>query len=121
MSNVKCLNPWDIQSKHIMNADGISETIYAGDCRWGGGESYVLYPVERKKILTMNEREMSMMITVDIANTLTDTDYKGCQLICHERKQSEMHESVGLRNEKDLSDRRDISYSPRIQQQMGDG
>lgn len=37
-----CLNPWDVQSKHIMNEQGIAESLYSGECRYGGGESYVL-------------------------------------------------------------------------------
>lgn len=36
------LNNWDVQSKHIQPTDGIAESIYAGECRYGGGESYVL-------------------------------------------------------------------------------
>ena len=31
-----------MQSKHIQPADGIAETLYSGECRYGGGESYVL-------------------------------------------------------------------------------
>lgn len=38
----KCLNPWDVQSKHIQPEDGITESLYSGECRYGGGESYVL-------------------------------------------------------------------------------
>ena len=38
----KCLNGWDIQSKHIQPTDGIAESLYAGECRYGGGESYLL-------------------------------------------------------------------------------
>jgi len=38
----KCLNSWDVQSKHIQPADGIAESLYSGECRYGGGESYVL-------------------------------------------------------------------------------
>lgn len=40
-STGKCLNPWDVQSKHIQPANGKVETLYAGECRYGGGESYV--------------------------------------------------------------------------------
>lgn len=36
------LNPWDVQSKHIHTVDGKASTLYAGDCRYGGGEIYVL-------------------------------------------------------------------------------
>ena len=38
----KCLNNWDVQSKHIQPTDGIAESLYAGECRYGGGESYLL-------------------------------------------------------------------------------
>lgn len=39
---IQCLNSWDIQSKHIQPQDGIAESLYSGECRGGGGESYVL-------------------------------------------------------------------------------
>lgn len=38
----KCLNSWDVQSKHIQLENGIAETLYSGECRYGGGESYVM-------------------------------------------------------------------------------
>lgn len=38
----KCLNPWDVQSKHIQPEGGVAEALYAGECRGGGGESYVM-------------------------------------------------------------------------------
>ena len=37
-----CLNPWDVQSKHIQQPNGVAESLYSGECRYGGGESYVL-------------------------------------------------------------------------------
>ena len=40
-----CLNPWDVQSKHIQPEDGVAETLYSGECRYGGGESYVMQGV----------------------------------------------------------------------------
>ena len=36
------LNPWDVQSKHIHTTDGVSSPLYAGECRYGGGELYIL-------------------------------------------------------------------------------
>ena len=36
-------------------------------------------------VYTMMERQISMMVTKDKANTLTSTDYKGVQVICHEQ------------------------------------
>lgn len=41
-ANVNCLNSWDVQSKHIQPEDGKAETLYSGECRYGGGESYVM-------------------------------------------------------------------------------
>lgn len=38
----QCLNGWDVQSKHIQPMDGKAEALYSGECRGGGGESYVL-------------------------------------------------------------------------------
>lgn len=37
-----CLNSWDVQSKHIQPENGVAESLYSGECRYGGGESYVL-------------------------------------------------------------------------------
>ena len=45
----KCLNSWDVQSKHIQPEDGIAESLYSGECRGGGGESYVLTTKENQK------------------------------------------------------------------------
>lgn len=38
----ECLNGWDVQSKHIQPENGIAECLWAGDARYGGGESYVM-------------------------------------------------------------------------------
>lgn len=38
----RCLNPWDVQSKHIQSENGVAESLYSGECRYGGGESYVM-------------------------------------------------------------------------------
>lgn len=38
---MSCLNPFDVQSRHIMSADGPAETLYAG-CGDRGGQQYVL-------------------------------------------------------------------------------
>lgn len=39
---IGCLNPWDIQSKHINSPSGVAETLYSGERRYGGGEAYVM-------------------------------------------------------------------------------
>ena len=40
------LTSWDIQSKHIYTTDGVSPPIYSGECRYGGGEAYILVTVD---------------------------------------------------------------------------
>ena len=49
-----CLNPWDVQSKHIQTGDGVAEALYSGECRYGGGESYVMD--ERPQAYTLKIR-----------------------------------------------------------------
>lgn len=39
---IKNLNKGDIQSKQVLDPSGIAPTLYAGECRYGGGEMYVL-------------------------------------------------------------------------------
>ena len=43
------LNPWDVQSKQIHTTDGVASTLYAGTCRWGGNEMYVLVEVKNEE------------------------------------------------------------------------
>ena len=43
------LNPWDVQSKHIHILDGKASALYAGECRYGGGECYVLTLIGKVK------------------------------------------------------------------------
>ena len=49
----KCLNGWDVQSKHIQPEHGIAEALYSGECRHGGGESYVM---QTNKAISFQER-----------------------------------------------------------------
>lgn len=46
MGDVKCLNPWDVQSKHVMSIDGKCESICAGEKRWAGLAPNVCYAIE---------------------------------------------------------------------------
>lgn len=69
----KCLNPWDVQSKHIQPTDGKAEALYSGECRYGGGESYVL---------SVDEKMGQTYIGEDIGNTLASRDYKQPQAVC---------------------------------------
>lgn len=61
ITNPSCLNPWDVQSKHIQPENGKAEALYSGECRGGGGESYVIQGING-----------------DIAGTLDANYYKGC-------------------------------------------
>ncbi len=42
----KCLNPWDVQSKHIMTPDCKSEALCAGEKRWGDLAPNVCYALQ---------------------------------------------------------------------------
>jgi hypothetical protein len=44
--DVKCLNPWDVQCKHIVTPDGVSESICAGEKRWGALPPNVCYAID---------------------------------------------------------------------------
>lgn len=46
-------------------------------------------------VYAMMEREISMMVTENRANTLTSTDYKGAQVVCHERVLHDRESSGG--------------------------
>ena len=37
-----CLNPWDIQSKRVIDPSGVADALYSGERRYGGGEAYVM-------------------------------------------------------------------------------
>ena len=43
---MSCLNPQDVQSRHIMTVDGHAESLYAG-CGMRGGQQYVLVHRQR--------------------------------------------------------------------------
>lgn len=36
------LTPWDVQSKQIHSINDVSPPLYSGECRYGGGEIYIL-------------------------------------------------------------------------------
>ncbi len=60
LQSSKCLNAWDVQSKHIQPENGKAEALYSGECRGGGGESYVMQGIDK------------------VAETLDASYYKGC-------------------------------------------
>lgn len=56
----KCLNPWDVQSKHIQPENGVAEYLYSGECRGGGGESYVMQ--EQPILLESNQNHATVQM-----------------------------------------------------------
>ena len=53
-----CLNSWDVQSKHIQPENEKAEALYSGECRGGGGESYVMQNTEVYGICSDNSNSM---------------------------------------------------------------
>ena len=49
MNSVKSLNPWDVQSKHVVLPDGISESLCAGEKRWGSLPPNILCEVHHEQ------------------------------------------------------------------------
>ena len=76
-----------------MDITGTCEALYSGECRWGGGEHYICYERNKveitvpsvKKVYVMSERQISMMVTENISNTITSTDFKGANIVCMEK------------------------------------
>lgn len=66
-----CLNPWDVQSKHIQPEDGIAEALYSGECRYGGGESYTLKVRGGREIDSAGKRAgKGALIQTEMSGTL---------------------------------------------------
>lgn len=107
-SRIKCLNRWDVQSKHVLDVSGISDAIYAGECRYGGGEKYVLYDAyqhygyrENKTtdpVTTGNSTirgdtpivcvdkmgcKSEMVTEANVSNSLDNADSKHPQVVCY--------------------------------------
>ena len=74
----KCLNGWDVQSKHIQPEDGKAEAPYSGECRGGGGESYVM---------CLNDQGGSQMsVTEDKTATLRSEEHGHQPLLLDKEK-----------------------------------
>ena len=86
------LNPWDVQSKHIHSIDGVASPLYAGECRYGGGEIYVLAAIEGngirpshrgsgindgKKMFTLNSTEVHGVVCKVSESSRKETEKHG--------------------------------------------
>ncbi len=70
----QCLNSWDVQSKHIQPESGKAEALYSGECRGGGGESYVM---------CLNDQGGSQMYTTEDKTGTLRAQEHGHQLIVY--------------------------------------
>lgn len=77
-----CLTPLDVQSKQIYTAEGVAPPLYAGECRWGGGECYVLDKANGI-CCAVSSKQQSLAISEDCGNTLGANDYKESQVVCY--------------------------------------
>ena len=67
------LNKDDVQSKTILDPKGIAPSLYAGECRGGGGECYVMEPF-RKSRRAKDKDDATTWKHADVANTLNTFD-----------------------------------------------
>lgn len=54
-----------------------------------------------ERVMACSSREMSMMVTENVANTLVATDYKGAQVLCYEEKNRTGAPDVVVLNDQD--------------------
>jgi DNA (cytosine-5)-methyltransferase 1 len=59
-----------VQSKHIQTPDGVAESLYAGECRHGGGEPYVMDEQSKEPILLESNQNDACIWQNGICNTL---------------------------------------------------
>ena len=67
------LNKDDVQSKTILDPNGIAPSLYAGECRYGGGECYVMEPF-CKSTRARTPDDATTWKHAEIANTLNTFD-----------------------------------------------
>ncbi len=78
---VGCLNPWEHQGKHIQSENGVAETLYAGESRYGGGESYVMQTQTYQDVTVFTDTGFQDICQDDVAFTLRARDYKSPQTV----------------------------------------
>ena len=76
------LNKDDVQSKTILDPKGIAPSLYAGECRGGGGECYVMEPSARADELAVHgtaysfdpgaSRDVGVLFIEECGKTLTN-------------------------------------------------
>jgi DNA (cytosine-5)-methyltransferase 1 len=79
------LNKDDVQSKAVLDPSGIAPALYAGECRGGGGECYVMQPF-RKSARGKFKGDAETWIPAEVANTLNTFDQgetRANELVCY--------------------------------------
>ena len=67
------LNKDDVQSKAILDPKGIAPSLYAGECRGGGGECYVMEPAEVAYSFDPGaSRDVGVLFIEECGKTLTN-------------------------------------------------
>ena len=67
------LNKHDVQSKAVLDPSGIAPSLYAGECRGGGGECYVMQPFCKSR-RAKDKDDATTWKHADVANTLNTFD-----------------------------------------------
>ena len=67
------LNKDDVQSKTILDPKGIAPSLYAGECRGGGGECYVMEPFCKSR-RAKSPDDATIWKHAEVANTLNTFD-----------------------------------------------
>ena len=67
------LNKDDVQSKAILDPNGIAPSLYAGECRGGGGECYVMEPFCKSR-RAKSPDDATTWKHAEVANTLNTFD-----------------------------------------------
>lgn len=93
-SSVYCLNFQGSKGNNVVIDDGTAFNLMA---MHGHDVHVVCYPNSEMRVYSMSERQISMMIGDNVANTVVSTDYKGSQVIVYEdtNGRDKMHESMG--------------------------
>ena len=92
-NEIVCLNFQGSKGNNVVTDDGTAFNLMA----MHGHDVHVLCYKNHAQVYSMMERQISMMVGENIANTVVSTDYKGPQVVCYEDEngRDQVHESMG--------------------------
>lgn len=84
MNNAECfaIDSHPMDSRFGIDGD-VSGTVTTKLAKGSADGPLVILKMDKKDCFTMNERQISMMIRKDQANTIAATDFKGVQIVCY--------------------------------------